>query len=87
VANSGKNVGLAFETIEFSRIHKPGAYYLVRTGQLLRVPEDGISKGRGPLISYCSTDPVLVHCLSDDPWVPIGAARKMVGALGQAVRF
>ena len=75
------------ESLEFSQIERPGAYVLVQSGQLMRVPPDALAHGRSPMISICGEKPLLVCPVSSDPWIAIGRARSIAAGLGLKVKF
>ncbi|MBN2448498.1 MAG: hypothetical protein JXO22_17355 [Phycisphaerae bacterium] len=62
-------------TIPFDAIDDAGAYICNWTGHLLRVPEDGITRGHAPLINIIGTEPLTVTKISDNPFITISKAK------------
>jgi len=87
VVNTAKSTSFPPQTIEFGQITKPGAYCVIKTGQLVRVPPDALLNGRSPAISFSGTKPMLVCPVSADPWIAIGKAREEAARLELPVRF
>ena len=64
-------------TIPFDQINEPGAYVCNWSGHLLRVPNDGVTAGRSPLLNIVGPQPLFVTKISDDPYVSITKARLL----------
>jgi hypothetical protein len=64
-------------TIPFDQINEPGAYVCNWSGHLLRVPQDGVTPGRSPLLNIVGPQPLFVIKISDDPYVSITKARLL----------
>lgn len=62
-------------TIRFENIQEPGCYVCNWSGHLLRVPADGVSPGRSPLISLVGNTPLFVTKISDNPFIPVTKAK------------
>ncbi len=71
----------------FESLDEPGTYFCNWSGHLIRVPEDGVQKGRSPVIEIVGKEPVLVTKLSDDPFLPLTKARMIAADLDHAVNF
>ncbi|MFV1988680.1 MAG: hypothetical protein ACC682_15505, partial [Gemmatimonadota bacterium] len=63
--------GHRLQELEWNTIEHPGAYLVVGTGSLARVPADALAAGHSPLISVCSIGETRVAKLSDNPSTPI----------------
>ncbi len=74
-------------TIPFDTINEPGAYVCNWSGHLLRVPEDGVSPGRSPLINIIGPDPLTVTKISDNPYVTITKAKLLAANFDLNVNF
>ena len=62
-------------TWRFDAINEPGTYVCNWSGHLLRVPEDGVSPGRSPLINIVGTEPLMVTKISDNPYITLTKAK------------
>ena len=71
----------------FERIGLPGCFVLNRTGDLLRVPDDALVEGRSPTIDIVSNEPWMVTKISDDPYLPLRAARALAADMDLHVNF
>ena len=71
----------------FDRISQPGCFVVNRTGDLLRVPEEALVTGRSPTLDVVSKEPWLVTKISNDPYMPIGAARAKAADQDLFVNF
>ncbi len=69
------------QVIPFDRIHEPGTYFANWSGNLIRVPEDGVKPGRSPVIEILGREPMTVTKLSDDPYLTITKARMIAADL------
>lgn len=67
-------------TCEFNRIEKPGLYLDLRTGALLRVPEDALTPGQSSEIRT-TVKPRLVTRIHDDPYLATTRARMLAADL------
>ncbi len=74
-------------TIPFDSLQEPGCYICNWSGHLLRVPEDGVARGRSPLISMIGTEPLFVTKLSDNPFITVTKARTVACNIDCAVNF
>ena len=64
-------------TIPFDQITQPGAYVCNWSGHLLRVPEDGVTPGRSPMLNIVGTQSLFVTKICEDPYVSITKARLL----------
>ncbi len=71
------NVSGAGMTMPFESIQEPGCYVCNWSGHLLRVPEDGVSPGRSPVINMVGSDPLFVTKISDNPFIPVTKAKML----------
>ena len=74
-------------TIPWDNINEPGTYVCNWSGHLLRVPEDGVTPGRSPLVSIVGQDPLFVTKICDDPFVPLTKARLLASNFDIMVNF
>ena len=54
-------------TIPFDSLQEPGCYICNWSGHLLRVPEDGVARGRSPLVSMIGIEPLFFDPVAYDP--------------------
>ncbi len=73
--------------VPFESISEPGTYVCNWSGHLLRVPEDGVTPGRSPMISMISCDPLFVTKISDDAYVTRTKARLLASNYDCNVNF
>ena len=74
-------------TIPFDAINEPGCYVCNWSGHLMRVPDDGIARGRSPLLNIIGRDPLFVTKISDNPYIPVTKARLLAANWDVAVNF
>ena len=74
-------------TIPFDAIREPGAYICNWSGHLLRVPEDGVTSGRSPLLNIVGQEPLFVTKISDNPYVCLTKARLVAANWDVSVNF
>ncbi len=74
-------------TIPWDNINEPGTYVCNWSGHLLRVPEDGVTPGRSPLVSIVGQDPLFVTKICDDPFVTLTKARLLASNFDIMVNF
>ena len=65
------------QTLPWSSISEPGCYVCNWSGHLLRVPEDGVSPGRSPLLNMVGCEPLFVTKISDNPFIPVTKAKLL----------
>jgi len=63
--------------IPFECINEPGAYICNWSGHLLRVPEDGVTPGRSPMINIVGSEPLFVTKIADNPYLTLTKARLL----------
>ncbi len=74
-------------TIPFEAINSPGTYICNWSGHLLRVPEDGVTPGRSPMINIVGPEPLTVTKISDNPFVTLTKARLLASNWDLNVNF
>jgi hypothetical protein len=74
-------------TVPFDQINEPGAYVCNWSGHLLRVPEDGVTPGRSPLMSIVGPQALFVTKISEDPYISITKARLLASNCDVNVNF
>ena len=74
-------------TVPFESIQNCGCYICNWSGHLLRVPEDGVARGRSPLINIIGAEQLFVTKLSDNPFIPVTKARMIASNLDCSVNF
>ena len=79
-----KSVGMI---LPFDAINEPGAYVCNWSGHLLRVPQDGVTPGRSPLINIVGNEPLTVTKISEDPYITITKAKLVASNFDVAVNF
>ncbi len=84
--NTGAAQGLG-TSIPFESLNAPGCYVCQWSGHLLRVPEDGVSAGRSPLINIVGSEPLFVTKISDNPFIPVTKAKMVACNLDCNVNF
>lgn len=75
------------KVLEYAEIDAPGAYVIRGIGLLLRVPPEGLVKGRSPIIELCGRKAVKVHRISEDPWIGLNRARGIAANHDLPVMF
>ncbi len=74
-------------TVPFDQISEPGSYICNWTGHLLRVPEDGVTAGRSPLINIVGPEPLMVTKVSDNPYMTVTKAKLVAANFDLSVNF
>ena len=74
-------------TVPFEAIQDPGCYICNWSGHLLRVPNDGVTPGRSPLVNIIGNDALFVTKLSDNPFITITKAKMIASNLDCSVNF
>lgn len=74
-------------TFPFESLSQPGAYICNWSGHLLRVPQDGVTPGRSPLINIVGSEPLTVTMISDNPYITVTKAKLLASNLDIAVNF
>jgi hypothetical protein len=73
--------------MSWSEIESVGCYLLVDSGELVRIPQEGLAKGHSPLISFTSSKDVRVAKLSENPAEPISVLRAIAADNDYFVNF
>ncbi len=71
----------------FDSISEPGAYICNWSGHLLRVPEDGVVRGRSPVLNIVGPDSIAVTKISNDPFIPRTKAKLLAANFDVEVDF
>jgi len=79
--HAAKNITGPFRDITF-----PGCF-VTRHGELLRVPEEALEAGHSPTIDVVSREPWFVTKISDNPYLPLGAARTLAADMDLNINF
>ena len=74
-------------TVAFDNISEPGTYVCNWSGHLLRVPEDGVTAGRSPVINMIGNEPLFVTKISDNPYITRTKAKIMASNFDIHVNF
>ena len=74
-------------SIPFESIQEPGAYICTWSGHLLRIPEDGVTPGRSPMINMVGCEPLFVTKISENPFVTATKARLLACNCDLPVNF
>ena len=74
-------------TITWDQINEPGAYICNWSGHLLRVPEDGVTAGRSPLLSMVGPEPLFMTKISDNPYITVTKAKIVASNFDLNVNF
>jgi len=91
--NTGQNYTATYgsqtfgTTIPFDAINSPGAYICNWSGHLLRVPDDGITPGRSPLVNIVGCEPLTVTKISDNPFITLTKAKLLASNWDLNVNF
>jgi len=79
--------GRGLPEVTWEDIDQPGAYIELATGDLYRIPPEGLVSGRSPVISRLSLDAPMFVRLSGDPYVGTVRARRMAAEHNIAPNF
>ncbi|MGE0284165.1 MAG: hypothetical protein AB7E79_13715 [Rhodospirillaceae bacterium] len=63
--------------VVWDQVTDAGTYVDVRTGDLFRIPREGLVTGASPVVMRESAGPVVLRQLSDDPFLPTLKARLL----------
>lgn len=75
------------KTIPFDCINEPGSYICNWTGHLLRVPEDGVTAGRSPMVNIVGPEQLFVTKISENPYLTLTKARLLASNFDVNVNF
>lgn len=73
--------------VPWDSIQEPGAYICQWSGHLVRVPADGTTPGRSPMINIVGCEPLFVTKICDNPFVTITKARLLASNFDLPVNF
>jgi hypothetical protein len=71
----------------WNEIERPGCYVVKGSGDLVRIPQEGLAVGHSPLITITSTGETRVAKLSDNPAEPISVLRAIAADNDYFVNF
>lgn len=74
-------------TMPFEKIDEPGTYICNWSGHLLRVPDDGVTAGRSPVLNIVGQGPLFVTKISNDPYITLTKAKLIASNLDLNVNF
>jgi hypothetical protein len=74
-------------TVPFDGINSPGCYICNWSGHLLRVPEDGVTPGRSPMLNIVGSEPLTVTKISENPYITITKAKLLASNFDLNVNF
>ena len=75
------------QEMAWNGIERPGCYLVVGSGDLGRVPQDGLAAGHSPLITVTSVGETRVAKLSENPATPISTLRTTAADNDYFVNF
>ena len=73
--------------VPWDSIVEPGAYICNWSGHLVRVPADGVTPGRSPMINIVGAEPLFCTKICHDPFVTITKARILASNYDLPVSF
>lgn len=73
----GQQLQSRLQETTWEGLSEPGAYVDVQTGSLFRVPPEALVRGCSPIISRTSSQTSRLVKVSDNPAVPLLAARNI----------
>ena len=82
--NEGTHLGA---TIPWDSISEPGAYICKWSGHLVRVPEDGVTPGRSPMLNFVGPEPLYVTKISNNPYITVTKAKLVAANYDLNVNF
>lgn len=90
--NAGTTAGLDMghqcgTCVPFDSVQEPGAYICNWSGHLVRIPEDGVTLGRSPMINIVGAEPLFVTKISENPFVTVTKARLLAANFDLPVNF
>ena len=71
----------------WDQVSEPGAYICHWSGHLLRIPEDGVTAGRSPLVNLIGSEPLYVTKISANPFITLTKARILASNFDLNVNF
>ncbi len=73
--------------MEWNSIDEPGCYLLMESGDLVRIPQEGLAPGHSPLVTLTSAKETRVARLSENPAEPISVLRAIAADNDYFVNF
>ncbi len=73
--------------VPFDSVQEPGAYICNWSGHLVRIPQDGVTPGRSPMINLVGSEALFVTKICDNPFVTVTKARILASNLDLPVCF
>lgn len=73
--------------VAWEHIDAPGAYLLLASGALARVPAEGVVRGLSPDVSMKPASSIIAAKLSDDPNAESSLLRELAAARNYPVAF
>ena len=74
-------------TIPFDVLRTPGAYICNWSGHLLRVKKEAVAVGHLPALNMVGLEPLTVTKISDNPDVPLAAAKRLAANFEISANF
>jgi len=75
-----------FLTTDFTNITSPGVYVTQR-GEMFRVPNEALSEGHSPILSWENMESSVVTRISEDAYAPISKCRQLAANADLPVKF
>jgi hypothetical protein len=75
------------QEMSWNQMQQPGSYLILGSGDLVRVPPEGLASGHSPLITVTSSGETRVAKLSDNPAEPISVLRSFAADNDYFVNF
>ncbi len=73
--------------MSWNSIEQPGCYLIVGSGDLVRIPKEGLALGHSPLVTITSNGETRVAKLSDNPSEPVSVLRAIAADNDYFVNF
>ncbi len=73
--------------VPFESIQEPGCYICNWSGHLVRIPDDGVTPGRSPMVAIVGNEPLFVTKICDNPFVTATKARLLASNFDLPVNF
>ena len=73
--------------MDWSQIEDAGCYLMIDSGELARIPKEGLALGHSPLITLKAVQNVRVAKLSENPAEPISVLRAIAADNDYFVNF
>ena len=85
-SKSATKINNGFLTTDFTNINSAGVYVTQR-GEMFRVPNEAISEGHSPILSWENMEGSLVTRISEDAYTPISKCRQLAANADLPVKF